>query len=215
MRSIDRKHQSVKAQMMKFVRSKMVVLAIVASAVPALAGDVETGGVRNCIWCHGTGGQGFTIAPRLAGQRHQYIENQLLDFSRHTRDNPFSKQYMWGAAANLNTRTARDLAMYFSTLPPKAANDGVGELAATGRALYEDGDPDANIAACAVCHGPNAQGIRGIPRLGGLSYAYLKRKLKQWNEGYHAAAEPPMPFVASTLSPNEIEALASYLSFVK
>jgi cytochrome c553 len=214
MSSIDPKHQNVKAPM-KLVRSKLAVLAIVASAVPALAGDTETGGVRNCIWCHGTGGQGFTIAPRLAGQRHQYIENQLLSFNRHTRDNPFSKQYMWGAAASLNAKTARDLAIYFSTLPPKAANDGAGELAALGRTIYEDGDPESNIAACAVCHGPSAQGIRGIPRLGGLSYAYLKRKLKQWGEGYHAAAEPPMPFVASTLSPNDIEALASYLSFVK
>jgi cytochrome c553 len=215
MSSIDRKHQGVKAQMMKFVKSKIAILAFVASAVPALAGDIESVGVRNCTWCHGTSGQGFTIAPRLAGQRHQYIETQLLSFSRHTRDNPFSKQYMWGAAANLSSRTARDLAIYFSTLPPKAANDGDGEIAAIGRTLYEDGNPDSNIAACAVCHGPNAEGIRGIPRLGGLSYSYLKRKLKQWNEGYHAAAEPPMPLIASKLSPNDIEALASYLSFVR
>jgi cytochrome c553 len=201
--------------MMKFVRSKIAVLAIVASAVPSLAGDAETVGVRNCTWCHGTSGQGFTIAPRLAGQRHRYIENQLLNFSEHSRDNPFSKQYMWGAAANLSSRTARDLAIYFSTLPPKAANDGERELAAAGRTIYEDGNPNSNIAACAVCHGPNAEGIREIPRLGGLSYSYLKRKLRQWGEGYHAAAEPPMPRIASTLSPDEIEALASYLSFVK
>ena len=26
----------------------------------------------------------------------------LRDFHAHTRDNPFSKQYMWGAAANLS-----------------------------------------------------------------------------------------------------------------
>lgn len=80
--------------------------------------------------------------------------------------------------------------------------------------MYEDGNSDFNIPACAVCHGPNAEGIRDIPRLGGLSYSYLKRKLKQWGEGYHATAEPPMPQIASKLSPNEIEVLASYLSFV-
>jgi len=34
-------------------------------------------------------------------------------------------------------------------------------------------------------------------------------------EGYHAAAQPPMPRIASKLAPNEIEALASYLSFVE
>jgi cytochrome c553 len=51
--------------------------------------------------------------------------------------------------------------------------------------------------------------------LAGLSYHYLKRRLEQWGEGYHAAAAAPMPRIATQLSTNEIEALASYLSFVK
>jgi cytochrome c553 len=201
--------------MMKFVRSKIAVLALVASAVPAFAGDIGAVKLRNCTWCHGESAQGYGPAPRLAAQRSQYIENQLLSFRTHIRDNPFSKQYMWGAAANVSPSTARDLANYFSTLPAKVADDGDKELAGTGRALYEHGNPDSNTVSCAVCHGPNAEGIRGIPRLGGLSYYYLKRKLEQWGEGYHAAAEPPMPRIASKLSANQIEALASYLSFVK
>ena len=45
--------------------------------------------------------------------------------------------------------------------------------------------------------------------------AYLKRRLEQWGEGYHAAAPPPMPRIASKLPPEQIEALASYLSFVR
>jgi cytochrome c553 len=87
-------------------------------------------------------------------------------------------------------------------------------LMATGRAIYEAGDPDAKHVSCLVCHGPNAEGVREIPRLGELSYAYLKRQLEQWNQGYHATAAP-MPQVASKLPPNVIEALASYLSFVR
>jgi cytochrome c553 len=201
--------------MMKFVRSKLAVLALVASTLPSFAGDMDAVKFRNCTWCHEESAQGYGPAPRLAAQRPRYIENQLLSFRMHTRDNPFSKQYMWGAATNLNPRTMRDLAIYFSTLPPQVANDGDKELAATGRALYEHGNPDSNTVSCAVCHGPNAEGIREIPRLGGLSYYYLKRKLKQWGEGYHASAESPMPRVASKLSSNQIEALASYLSFVK
>ena len=53
------------------------------------------------------------------------------------------------------------------------------------------------------------------PVLGGLSYYYLKKRLEQWGEGYHATALPPMPEIATKLSENDIEALASYLSFVK
>jgi hypothetical protein len=50
--------------------------------------------------------------------------------------------------------------------------------------------------------------------LAGLSYGYLKRRLEEWGEGYHASAEAPMPRIASKLYPEEIEALASFLSFV-
>ncbi|MGB9045425.1 MAG: c-type cytochrome, partial [Pseudolabrys sp.] len=89
-----------------------------------------------------------------------------------------------------------------------------------GRTIYQEGSPDANIPSCVACHGPNAEGAAAegagqIPRLGGLSYYYLKRRLEQWGEGYHATAFPPMPEIASKLSDNDIEALASYLSYVR
>ncbi len=202
-----------KSRVMKLVKSKLAILAIIAAGAGPLLAD-ESLPVRNCTWCHGTSAQGFSTAPRLAGQREQYTENQLLNFSEHIRDNPLSVQYMWGATANLSPGTAHDLAMYFSTLPPKAANDGNAELVAAGRTIYEQGIPDANIVSCLVCHGPNAEGVREIPRLGGLAYSYLKKRLEQWGEGFHAAAEP-MPRIARSLSPNEIEALASYLSYVE
>jgi cytochrome c553 len=198
---------------MKSITSKLAMLAIFLSAGGPLFAS-EPVPIRNCTWCHGTSGQGFTTAPRLAGQRHQYIVSQLMDFSKHRRDNPLSKQYMWDAAANLNPRAAHDFAMYFSTLPAKAANDGDEQLAAAGKKIYELGIPESNIVSCLVCHGPNAEGVRQIPRLGGLGYSYLKKRLEQWSEGYHAAAEP-MPQIARTLSANEIHALASYLSFIK
>ncbi len=200
---------------MKYIRLKIAVAAVTCLTVSAAAAHAESPAVRNCTWCHGGSAQGYTPAPRLAGQRPQYIEKQLMNFSAHTRDNPFSKLYMWGAAANLSPLAARNLAAYFSTIPPKAANDGDRELAAAGRAIYQEGIPDANIVACVACHGPNAQGVGEIPRLGGLAYTYLKRRLEQWGQGYHAAAGPPMPQIASKLSPKHIAALASYLSFMK
>jgi cytochrome c553 len=212
---------------MNLIKSIIAILAIVSSSVPSSAGQMESVHYgesfadRNCTWCHGPSLQGFATAPRLAGQTRQYIENQLRDFRAHTRDNPLSKQYMWGAAANhLSPQTAQDLAVYLSTLNPESANDGDSGLAARGQTIYREGIPASNIPSCVACHGPNAEGAGAegagqIPRLGGLSYHYLKRRLEQWGEGYHAAAAAPMPGIASNLSANEIEALASYLSFVK
>ena len=198
---------------MKLLKTKIAILAIVSCvAGPLFAGEFPP--VRNCTWCHGTALQGFSIAPRLAGQRQEYIENQLLSFREHIRDNPYSKNYMWAAAAHVDPALARELAAYISSLPPEAAQNGHQEMVAAGRTLYEMGIPDANIVSCIACHGPHAEGIRQIPRLGGLSYSYLKRRLKQWHEGFNATAAP-MPQIARNLSPEEIEALASYLSFVR
>lgn len=192
-------------------KSAFVTLVLLTAPVTAAG---QSAAVRNCTWCHGTSAQGYTVAPRLAGQRSLYLENQIRSFRDHVRDNPFAKQYMWNAVAALQPDVAHDLAVYFAAIPPKPANDGDAHLAAKGRAIYMDGIPEANIAACYACHGPKAEGIREIPRLGGLSYSYLKARLQQWGQGYHSTAGSPMPIVARTLGADEIEALTSYLSFI-
>ncbi len=201
--------------MMRYIPLKTAALAIVCIAASALMAHAESLAIRNCTWCHGASAQGYTPAPRLAGQRVPYMQNQLISFRAHTRDNPFSKQYMWGAARSLSPRAVHDLTLYFASLPPDPANDGDRELTSTGRTIYQQGLPDANIAACVACHGPNAEGVAEIPRLGGLAYTYLKRRLQQWGEGYHTTARAPMPRIASKLSRDQIEELASYLSFIK
>lgn len=152
---------------------------------------------------------------RTAVQRSRYLVNQLRSFRAHRRDNPFSKTYMWPVAANVGPQAERYLANFLSTLSPEPTNDGDRELVTLGKSIYQVGVTDSNIAACVVCHGPRAQGIGEIPRLGGMSYTYLQKRLEQWREGYDSAAMHPMPHVASNLSAEQIAALASYLSFLQ
>jgi cytochrome c553 len=197
---------------MKHFWSKLAVFAItLATAGPLLADELE---LRNCTWCHGITAQGYSKAPRLAGQRADYLINQLQGFASHRRDESLSVKYMWSATAHLDQDTERKLAAYFSALPPEPAKDGDSSLVAEGRAIFENGVPDENIAACQACHGPDAQGIREIPRLGGLSYNYLERRLQEWGQD-HNGWGMPMPKVARSLSPTRIAALASFLSFVE
>ena len=61
---------------------------------------------------------------------------------------------------------------------------------------------------------PTGKVLKPFRAWGGLSYGYLKSRLAQWSEGYHASAFP-MPQVATSLSPEEADALASYLSFLR
>ena len=193
----------------------LILAALPGVLAPAHADDATSASIRNCVWCHGTGAQGYMLAPRLAGQRTSYLQKQIYGFATHQRDNPLSQRYMWYAAAALRRNTIRDLADYFASLSPRPADDGDRGLTARGETIFFEGNPQANIAACQACHGPQAQGVRDIPRLGGLSYLYLKRRLTQWDQGYHGAVSSPMPVVAHSLSKDDVEAVASYLSFVR
>jgi len=193
------------------IRAKLSVLAISSiAAAPLLADELP---VSNCTWCHGTSAQGFSVAPRLAGQRLDYVVDQLRSFAAHKRDDFLATKYMWSAAAHVDSSTERELAAYFSALAPKAAADGDRSLTAEGKAIFENGVPDENIVACQACHGPAAQGVREIPRLGGLSYSYVAQRLEAWRQGYDASAAP-MPKVARSMSQQQVAAVASYLSFV-
>ena len=121
---------------MKRIVSKIALLVLGVSIAPVVASEAV---VRNCTWCHGTSAQGYMVAPRLAGQRSLYLETQINAFRDHMRDNPFSKQYMWGAVAALGPDAAHDLAAYFATLPARPANDGDRSLAEA-----DVGDPESH-----------------------------------------------------------------------
>ena len=203
------------------MRAHLVKLSHAAAALIILGGclsvvaHAEDPAITNCTWCHGSGAQGYSPAPGLAGQRAPYLRGQLLRFRAHGRDAPTSRQYMWSATENLSDGRLRALADYFATLTPKPAMDGDATLVMRGRALYQSGLPDENIVACVACHGPEAQGVGSIPRLGGLSYDYLTRRLTDWKEGYNRDGATPMPHIAGNLSPDQVHALSSYLSFVR
>jgi len=68
---------------MRITGLTIAILAMISTVGPSPAGDGAPAGVRNCTWCHSTSGHGYANAPELAGQQHQYIENQLLDFHNH------------------------------------------------------------------------------------------------------------------------------------
>jgi len=216
---------------MKLLTSTIAVLVLASTAVFSLGADAQTRScaapasgqwpidppayvARNCAYCHGPSVQGFAVAPRLAGQHPEYLVNQLERLRSQGRDNPFSVKYMSHVATNIQPENECDIADYLSTLAPEAARDGNEELVPVGEDLFKSGVPHDNVPACQFCHGPEGQGVGQFPRLAGQSYYYLKRRLEQWGEGYSKVASH-MPGIASKLTPEQIDALASYLSFAQ
>ena len=83
-------------------------------------------------------------------------------------------------------RTA--LAEHFSDLNPKPIGGAPRELVAAGKAIYEEGVPDANVPACAACHGPEAKGSGPIPRLAGQLNPYIIKGIGELEQ--RAGSEP-------------------------
>jgi cytochrome c553 len=202
----------------------LAVLGIVVTAVsPAdskhrvgVSGGELEAKLSYCQDCHGPSGQGYRgyfPIPRLAGQQPEYLENQLRAYVERRRANSI----MFGVARVLSPAMMKDLAMRFNELNPKPLGDGPRELVAGGRKIFEDGVPDANVAACAACHGPEATGVGQIPRLAGQLYPYLVKTLVNWSkERVQNRAQPGtsliMEPIAHSLSKAQAEAIAAYLS---
>jgi cytochrome c553 len=185
----------------------------------AISGGGVEAKMEYCLDCHGPSGQGYRgyfPIPRLAGQQTEYLKNQLEAFVEHRRTN----NIMFNVAHSLSPAMIAALAADFRTLNPRPIGGGPRGLVGAGERIFQNGVPDANVAACAACHGPEAQGNEEIPRLAGQLPEYTVSKLTNWSkERGQNSAKPDtsaiMSPVAHSLTKPQVEAVAAYLSYLK
>jgi len=223
---------SVGGQIMKVFRLpsalRVVIFAIVVSTT---AGRADDKGMVNlsaqefqaklqyCKTCHGLSGQGYRGSypmPRLAGQQTEYLENQLQAFIERRRTNPI----MFNVAHVLSPKMVNALATYFISLNPKPLGGASRELVAEGKKIYEDGVPNANVPACASCHGPDAKGNGPFPRLAGQLHDYIFKKLVNWSkergqDPAHPDTSAIMEPIAHSLNESQVAAVAAYLNYLE
>lgn len=92
------------------------VTALLLSA-PVLAGDIEKGKTKSqtCIGCHGVNGiSAMPSYPNLAGQKEQYLKEQLEAY----RDGTRKHMLMTGVSAMLSDEDIANLAAYYASLKP-------------------------------------------------------------------------------------------------
>jgi cytochrome c553 len=217
---------------MNIVKRNLMLHATILAVVFSAAGYARGGESSNpsgrelqakleyCKDCHGLSGQGyrgFLVMPRLAGQSIEYIENQLLAFAERRRDRDvfINMAKVHGLSSAMRTAVAAHL----KELNPRVVGGAPRHLVATGRQLFEEGVPEANIPACAACHGPDAKGQDPIPRLAGQLYPYIVKELSEWSKerGKDAAgindAAATMAQIARSLTRAQIAAIAAYLCY--
>lgn len=167
---------------------------------------------QNCQECHGNFGVSPSAAtPKLAGQYADYLIKQLQDFQSGERRHAV----MNAMAQGLSEDDMADIAAYFASNPVMHGESHPPQHAA--QELFQHGDAKRNVLPCQSCHGVRGQGkfapTECYPVLGGQHAIYLREQLINWRSG--ARRNSPsgvMNVIAQSLSNDEIEALATYLS---
>jgi cytochrome c553 len=178
-------------------------------AALALKGDPVRGEAAfvDCVSCHrkDAGGRAIAIVPRLAGQHAQVIIKQVVDIRSGRRPNPLMKPIVDDPAFTL--QMLADIAAWLQTLPPPSGTaKGTGAALARGKAVYEQG--------CFACHGGAGEGQAGEfrPMVAAQHHAYLLRELQRIQRGERGNSDPTMVQLLQTLSPDDLQAVADYMS---
>ncbi len=193
--------------------------ALALTAAPAAAqslveGDADAGQARTitCTACHGPEGNSVNpLWPNIAGQHATYTVATLKAFQEGKRQNAL----MSSQAMMLSEEDINNIAVYYENLPAAAQSVANPDTVAEGERLYRGGDSENGIAACIACHGPTGRGnaAAGYPALNGQHAAYTAKQLQDYASGARQSdgVTEVMQTIASRLSQDDIDALASYL----
>jgi len=174
-----------------------LVAGAMAAPPDAIAGKAKA---QMCFACHGE--NGLSVAkdiPNLAAQPPLSITYQLIQFRGEQRKGGG----MEAITQALSDQDMRNIAAYFSALPPPPAQSGNADKIAKGQQI-------AGTQYCNSCHGSQLQGQKHIARLAGQSPEYLMTQLKAIRSGSRIDMDGTMGSAARGLSDEDIESLAAY-----
>jgi len=176
---------------------------------PAVAG--KTIALQVCSNCHGVNGVSVSPTfPKLAGQRREYLVDQLTDFKTHARADPNAKRFMWGFT-HLTEAQIDDLAAYFSSQPADLGEAGDRALVNEGKAIFTSGLPDKGVAACVACHGQHGEGMNRFPRLAGQHADYVEKQLEIFQHTEDRPRGEVMKAVCANMSERDMRAVAAFV----
>jgi cytochrome c553 len=199
--------------MKRILMAAMLVMGSLMWSTWAASGDdleITKLATNVCANCHGPRGESISSAfPRLAAQNAAYTEAQLKAFKDRSRGDPYAQAYMWGMASQLDEDTIKRLATYYAAQAAIPGRIGDPKRMELGKVIFQNGLPESEVPACALCHGEGAQGKEAIPRLGGQHPEYLVKQLVAF-KSLQRANNPVMHTVTGKMSFEQIQAVAEY-----
>lgn len=189
----------------------VALLSLVAGAASAQADEARAAQIAAevCAVCHGARGESASeVFPRLAGQHWEYIAKQLANFKSGKRKGTA----MNDMAVKLAPDEMAALGRHFEkmSVPPMPVKDP--DLAAVGKYIYHQGNPNSRVPACIACHGEEGLGSAALPRLAGQHASYLETQLRDFGKRVRTNDNSIMQSTARKLTELEMKAVAEYLS---
>ena len=180
-----------------------------AGLAPAAAADDSPALVKTqCAICHGERGESTNVQfPQLAGQNAQYIRKQIEDFREGRR----SHEAMTVISKGITDSQIEALSQFFQRQTPQSHPASDEQLASVGRYIYERGNVNARLPACAACHGASGEGNALLPRLAGQHPQYVENQLRRFHSKERRNDAGPMAFVTDGLTELELRAVAAYV----
>ena len=192
-----------------------VMGATLTFAAQTLIGDPAKGktiATDTCSGCHGMDGNSeVTTFPRLSGQHPKYLLMELKQYKEEHR----VSEIMAPMATALSEQDMIDVALYYASQTPKAAEVTKPELLAKGKKVYLEGNADSGVPSCDGCHEENGAGSGKYPRVAGQHVDYILEELQRYADGKRSHGTKVMRAVASRLTAAEAEAVAQYMASLK
>lgn len=185
-----------------------ILSAPLAAAPPVDAKQIVT---TVCAACHTETGNSIPPPfPRLSGLNADYLAKQLRDVASGER----KSEIMTPIISKLKRNEILALANYFSRQTRTPGIISNPRLVAAGQVVFEQGNKENGVPACAGCHTKNGAGVPPrFPMLASQNADYVALQLQNFRVGLRSNdVGMVMRTTVRRLTDEEIQAVSQYVA---